>query len=86
MEESVAIVALVGGILALLGSVFGAVTTLAKLVVSGYRARKHSHKLEVTIDGHKYIIDVSSIDREDPQKIEAATRAVKAAAPVEVAA
>ena len=86
MEESVAIVALVAGSLAILGSVAGAFVSFVAMKARALRTRKSPHALELSIDGNKYVIDVSSIDREDPKNIDAAIKAVKAAGPMEAAA
>jgi hypothetical protein len=58
-------------------------TVLAALLkVRTLRKSTSHHALEVRVDGSKFVIDVGSIDREDPQNIEAAIRAVKKTAAV----
>jgi hypothetical protein len=80
MEESFAIVAVLAG----LGTVLVSIATVLMTLVQVRTLKKSTshHTLEVRVDGNKFVIDVGSIDREDPKNIEAAIRAVKKTASI----
>lgn len=73
MENSFAIIAAVAGS----GAFFGAVLSAAFNLFWSRAHRKARHTLELNVNGETITIDVSGIDREDPDKLDRAIKALR---------
>lgn len=67
-------IAIIGGMVAILGALFSSKSALAFL----RSLDSHASKLSVKLDGKTFIFDTGAIEKEDPAKIDRAIREIRA--------